>query len=64
MWITNITFYVDFELYEDGLSLKKIIINLVKIGQMFEVEFKKVGFCLKTQSKINIESDSYKQYKK
>ncbi len=43
---------------------KKIIINLVKIGQMFEVEFKKVGFCLKTQSKINIESDSYKQYKK
>ncbi len=23
MWITNITFYVDFELYEDGLSLKK-----------------------------------------
>ncbi len=29
---------------------------------MAQVEFEKVVFCLKPQSKINMESDSYKQY--
>ncbi len=46
------------------LKNKIVIINLVKIGQMAQVEFEKVVFCLKPQSKINMESDSYKQYKK